>query len=147
MYSRSTEQDQGRQGLPPQVRGAIAESLQGCEGKLTLNKRFSTRRDINGDGVNDFILNYEHAECGASSTSFCGTGGCTFQVFASLPDGGYVKVMGDNAYDVRFERLRGRPAMIQLLHGIDCGRSGASGPCRSVTYWNGFQFSPAVPVR
>jgi hypothetical protein len=97
--------------------------------------------------VADFILNYEHTKCGEFSTLFCGTGGCTIQVFASLPDGRYVTVMDQNAYEVRFQRLRGRPAMIQSLHGVHCGRAGADGPCRSVTYWNGFQFSPAVPIR
>jgi hypothetical protein len=55
--------------------------------------------------------------------------------------------MDQNAYSVRFERLRDRPAMIQFLHGVNCGRPGAEGGCRSVTYWNGAQFSPAVPLR
>jgi hypothetical protein len=138
---------QAQQDLPAQVRTAIQESRKSCDGqKLTLGRGFITRRDINGDGVNDFILNYEHAGCGDMSSFFCGTGGCTFQVFASF-DGDYVKVMDQNAHSVRFEPVARRPAMIQFLHGVHCGRSGAEGGCRSVTYWNGAQFSPAVPFR
>lgn len=127
------------------MRAAIEESRKQCDEKFTTGQGFLTRRDVN-DGVADFILNYEHAKCGEFSTLFCGTGGCTIQVFASA-DGDYVKVMDQNAYEVRFERLRGRPAMVQSLHGVHCGLTGADGPCRSVTYWNGSQFSPAVPAR
>ncbi len=139
---------QAQQGLPPKVRAAVEERRKDCNGeKFTPGRGFITRRDINGDGVDDFILDYEHAACGDSSSWFCGTGGCVIQVLASLPDGGYAKVMDQNAYSVRFGRLKGRPAMIQFLHGVHCGRAGAEGGCRSVTYWNGSEFSPAVPVR
>jgi hypothetical protein len=139
---------QAQQSLPPKVRAAIEESQKSCDAdeKFTTQRGFITRRDINGDGVSDVILDYEHTACGDFSSRFCGTGGCLFQVFVSH-DGDYVKVMDDNAYSVRFERVRGRPAMIQMLHGVHCGRAGADGGCRSVTYWNGAQFSPAVPVR
>jgi hypothetical protein len=137
-----------QQGLPSEARAAIEESRKGCdEGeKFTTKRGFITRRDINGDRIDDVLLNYEHVACGEYSGRFCGTGGCLFQVFASH-DGDYVKVLDDNVYSVRFERVGGRPAMIQFLHGSHCGRAGAEGGCRSVTYWNGSQFSPAVPVR
>jgi hypothetical protein len=137
-----------QQSLPQPIRAAIQSNQKYCDqGKFSTGRDFITRRDINGDGVRDYILNYEHVTCGESTTVYCGTGGCAFQVFASLQDGSYVKVMDDNAYNVRFERVRGRPAMIQILHGSHCGRAGADGACRSVTYWNGSDFSSAAPIR
>jgi hypothetical protein len=117
-----------QQSLPPEARAAIEESRKGCdEGeKFTMKRGFITRRDINGDSVSDVILDYEHSACGEYVSRFCGTGGCLFQIFASR-DGNYMKVLDDDVYSVRFERVGGRPATIQSLHGVHCGRAGAEG--------------------
>jgi hypothetical protein len=129
----------------PQVKTAIQESREDCGQAFILKRGFLTRRDVNGDGIDDFILNYEYALCGGSEAHFCGTGGCLMQIFASLENKDYVEVMNENAFAVHFKRLRNRPAMIQYQHGTYCGRPGAEGSCQSVTYWNGVEFSPAVP--
>jgi hypothetical protein len=133
-------------GLPQLVNKSIQESRGTCQ-NFTTHTGFIVRRDINGDGLDDFVLDYGKTACDQSSSWFCGTGGCLIQVFASLGTNKYVKVLDQNAYEVRFERRAGRHAMIQLLHGVHCGRAGADGGCRLTTYWNGHNFSPAVPVR
>ena len=53
-------------------------NLKECEaGEKPLYKPgFLTVRDINGDGKPDYILNYEHFQCGERESMFCGTGGC-----------------------------------------------------------------------
>jgi hypothetical protein len=62
---------QAQQGLPPPVKSAIEESRSDCDGqKLTVGRGFITRRDINGDKIEDFILNYEHAACGEEGLRF-----------------------------------------------------------------------------
>jgi hypothetical protein len=123
----------GEQALPPPVQAAIEKSRNSClDGEeFSTDASFMVRRDINGDGVKDFLLHYEHARCGDFSTVFCGTGGCNIQVFASA-HGEYVKVLDHHALRVRFARVNGRRAMIQLLHGSHCGRVGAD-TCRSIT--------------
>jgi hypothetical protein len=68
----------------PQVKAAIQESRKDCDNTFSMKRGFLTRRDINGDGIDDFILNYEHVLCGGYETHFCGTGGCLIQVFAPL---------------------------------------------------------------
>ena len=135
------------QALPAPVKAAIEESRKSCvDGEeFSTDRAFIVRRDINGDGVKDFLLDYGHARCGEFASVFCGTGGCNTQVFASA-HGEYVKVLDHHVLKVRFERAKGRPAMIQLLHGSHCGRVGADS-CRSITYWNGRDFSPAIPIR
>ena len=87
------------------------------------------RQDINGDGVPDYILDYGSFICGESRTFFCGTGGCVTQVFASLPKGGWVKVLDENVEELSFARVKGKPAMILAVHGNACGKTGASA-CR-----------------
>ena len=125
--------------LPPEIRAAMSEARKDCSASLKFKKGFLTRRDVNGDGVTDFILDYGAAECGDRLSFYCGSGGCTTQVFASLPDGGYAKVLDDTVRGVRFDRVRGRPAMVLDLHGSACGKVGAE-PCRKILLWNGRRF-------
>jgi hypothetical protein len=129
--------------LPPNIQAAIQESEKSCdEGHLTFKPKFVERRDVNGDGIRDYILNYGETECGGSAMHFCGTGGCSTQVFASLDDGSFVMVLDENVRGLQFRRLSGRPAMIVDVHGAACGRVGAES-CRKTLYWNGVEFSPA----
>ena len=137
---------QAQDGLPAEVAAAVEENRKECDGKFETKKGFVTRRDVNRDGELDYILNYEHATCEEFVTRFCGTGGCHRQVFVTIGDGKYLKVMDRTAYTVKFARQKGLPAMIQDLHGGNCGRSGGQGPCRSITYWNGEAFTPAYPL-
>jgi hypothetical protein len=125
------------------VQAEIKRAQSGCEPERSVLKQgFIVQIDINGDGIDDYILDYSKFECGGSSTFFCGTAGCLTQVFASLPDGGYVKVLGENVRNIKFRRIKGRPAMIIDLHGSACGRAGAA-PCSMTLFWNGQRFRPA----
>ena len=132
-----------QQGLPAPVSAAIEEAKKGCgSDKLSLERGFVTRKDVNGDGVLDYVLDYGHARCEPTGTTSCGSAGCLTQVFASLDDGTFVKALDENVQDVQFRRVKGRPAMVMGLHGTACGRSGAA-QCGTTLYWNGSRFSPA----
>lgn len=130
------------QTLPAPVQKSMQEARKSCKPeKAVFGKNFVARKDVNGDGVPDYVLDYEHFECGGSSSYYCGTGGCLTQVFASN-DGGYVKVLDENVQGLEFKTLKGRPAMQIGLHGSSCGRPGMD-PCGATLYWNGAKFSPA----
>lgn len=129
------------QSFPPVVQAAIAAARKGCEGKTEERRGFVTTRDVNGDGRPDYVLDYGAFRCDGTADS-CGSGGCTTQVFVSMPDGSYRKAYDDLARGVRFQGVRGRPAMILDLHGSACGRVGAA-DCRSTLYWNGERFGSA----
>lgn len=93
-----TAQARSEQALPEVAEAAIAKNKKQCEeGKIELLPGFVTTKDINGDGKPDYILNYEHFQCGEFMTLFCGTGGCLTEVFASLDEGGYVTAWHENA--------------------------------------------------
>ena len=124
---------------PPLVQASIEESKKTCDEKSTLLPGFQVTKDVNGDGRDDYILDYGQFRCGESSTWFCGTGGCLTQVFASLPDGTYVKVLDENVRQIRFAVVNKRPAMLLDLHGSACGKVGAA-PCPRTLFWNGRGF-------
>ena len=125
--------------LPQVVQAEIQESRKACDpGTAELGSRFAVRKDVNGDGIVDFVLDYTNFTCNGSPI-FCGSAGCLAQVFASLPDGGYAKVLDENVEELRFRTGGGRVTMQLLLHGSACGQTGAT-PCRQTLYWNGSAF-------
>jgi hypothetical protein len=134
-------QSQITTSLPKEVVQAVKKSRSVCESWKRL-PGFITRKDINGDGIKDFILDYEKIECDDSASAWCGSAGCLTQVFASLPDGRSVEVLNTNVRALKFSKVNGRPAMVLDLHGTECGRAGAA-PCGEKLYWNGYTFSPA----
>ncbi|MEA2872780.1 MAG: hypothetical protein QOH67_2756 [Hyphomicrobiales bacterium] len=132
-------------GLPPNVQAAIKENEQTCDKSPKFQPKFITERDINGDGVRDYILDYGEFECDGSATYFCGTGGCLTQVFASLPNGGYVKALDENVRDIKFRQIGKRSVIVLDLHGSACGKVGAA-PCPRVLAWDGKTFKRATLV-
>lgn len=148
LTTAAAAQAQKAQTLPPNlpkpVNEAMEKNLKECEpGEKPLYKPgFLTIRDINGDGKPDYILNYDHFQCGERVSIFCGTGGCQTEVFASDEEKGYVPVWNKLARKVTFLTLNKRPAMRIELHGSLCGRNGAE-RCAMTLFWNGSEFHAA----
>ncbi len=124
--------------LPPAVQKAIAENKRGCK-TVAIEKGFITRKDINGDGRPDFVLDYEAFTCDGDRRAFCGSLGCETQVFASLPNGAYAKVVDDNVKRIEFREVQGRPVMVVGLPGFAC-RKDPTEICEVVKSWNGSSF-------
>lgn len=128
--------------LPFEIRKAVDARKRICgAATIKLGATFVDRRDVNGDGHADYVLDYGQFACGADATFFCGTTGCAREVFVSSNDL-YVKALDENIRSIRFDRIEGRSAMILGLHGSSCGRAGSEA-CGTTLYWNGVKFSPA----
>src|SRR4051794_38909091 len=67
---------EGYERLPPEVISTISNAKKDCSESSKLEKGFLTRRDINGDGVEDFVLDYGKFRCGDGTMLSCGTAGC-----------------------------------------------------------------------
>ena len=124
--------------LPPAVQKAIAENKGSCK-TVAIEKGFITRKDINGDGRPDFVLDYESFICDGNPRAFCGSIGCLTQVFASLPNGAYAKVFDDNVRRIDFREVQGRPAIVVGFPGFACGKD-PTDVCDVVKSWNGSSF-------
>jgi hypothetical protein len=124
--------------LPPAVQKAIAENKRVCK-TVAIEKGFITRKDINGDGRPDFVLDYESFICDGNPREFCGSIGCLTQVFASLPNGAYAKVFDDNVRRIDFRDVKGRPAIVVGFAGFTCGKDPTE-VCDVVKSWNGSSF-------
>jgi hypothetical protein len=124
--------------LPAPVQKAITESEHGCK-TVAIEKDFITRKDINGDGRPDFVLDYGSFTCDGDRRAFCGSLGCLTQVFASLPNGAYAKVIDGNFKRTDFRDVQGRPAIIVGYPGFSCGKD-PTDLCEVVKSWNGSAF-------
>jgi hypothetical protein len=126
--------------LPPAVQKAITENRRVCK-TVALEKGFITRKDINGDGRPDFVLDYDYFICDGNPRAFCGSIGCATQVFASLPNGTYAKVVDENVRRIDFRQVEGRPAIVVGLAGdADPCRKDPTEVCEVVKAWNGSAF-------
>jgi hypothetical protein len=124
--------------LPAPVQKAIAETKRGCK-TVAIGKGFLTRKDINGDGRPDFVLDYGSLTCDGNPRAFLGSLGCLTQVFASLPNGAYAKVVDDNVRGIDFREIQGRPAIVVGFPGFACGKDPTE-VCDVVKSWNGSSF-------
>ena len=126
--------------LPSAVQKAIAENRRDCK-TVDIEKGFVTRKDINGDGRPDFVLDYASFFCDGHQRPLCGSLGCTIQVFASLPNGAYAKVVDDTFKRIDFREIKGRPAIVLGLRGdADPCRKDPAEVCDVVKSWNGSSF-------
>lgn len=126
--------------LPRPIQVELDAEIHDCRPqKVVLGRGFVERRDVNGDGRPDYILNYEEFRCGDTGSLYCGSGGCTVKIFAATPREGYMKVFDQIVHDVRPGTARGRPVLTLSLHGSACGKIGAE-PCRRILAWNGSRF-------
>lgn len=128
--------------LPPAVQAEINGEMKECSThNAKFKKGFLTRKDINGDGKEDYILDFGQFLCGSPYSSYCGSGGCSTSVYVSTANG-YMRVLNDTVHSVEFKTIGGRPAMLLQVHGSACGREGAF-VCKETLYWNGSAFKKA----
>ena len=128
--------------LPPEVQSSIDNETKSCGETVKMEDSFILRRDVNGDGIDDFILDFGGFICGKNhSSDYCGSGGCLTQVFASLSEKKFVKAYGGLVHSIKFSKVRGRPALTLALHGSACGKAGVAA-CGKTLFWNGQKFSP-----
>src|SRR5262245_23978743 len=127
--------------LPAAVTKSMEDSRKDCAPQKAVFKTgFMSSKDVNGDGVADYILDYGNFACGDMASLYCGSAGCSTEVIVSMPGGGFNQVFSDNVRGMSFKAVGGKPAMLLDLHGSACGRSGAEA-CRKTLYWDGSRFA------
>ena len=133
-FAESTPEGQ----LPSIVQSAIKKTRHGCK-TSSPSYAFVVENDVNGDGRKDYILDYEKFQCDGKQ-SFCGSAGCTRQVFVSRNDT-YLQVLNETVLALEFEIVKGKPAMLVYHRGTACGKD-YSNECILLRIWNGRTFLP-----
>ncbi len=110
--------------------------------KAAFVTQFISRKDVNRDGVMDYILDYGSYKCGAEASRYCHEAGCRMEVYVSKGRSGYVQAFSGTVRDLRFGTVNGRPAILLSRHGSACGKA-ESAPCRTTLTWDGTHFAEA----
>lgn len=65
----------------------MSNNLAFCaSGAITVEPGFVRQADVDGDGVNDLLIDYLGITCDGSR-GFCGTGGCSQEIWLADPVG------------------------------------------------------------
>ncbi len=83
--------------------------------------------DITHDGTPDYLLNYD-LSCRGQANAFAGTAGMARQIWVSLEDGTYLRILDVNARDLQIETREDHPFVILQHVGSYCMTADAA-PC------------------
>lgn len=61
---------------PPEVFDIVKEAQRLCRGTFSAAPEAVTRRDLNGDGADDWVIDSRAFQCSGSSDTYCGGNGC-----------------------------------------------------------------------
>jgi hypothetical protein len=122
------------QDLPPAVAAFTEQAMAECRGAggdPSLADYYATAAELNGDGVTDWVINFDALNCAGAWSYFCGSAGCPVSVWLSGP-AGHENVWGSHAQAVRIEGQ----AVVASLHGQLCDppRTGSDGCEERLTF-------------
>jgi hypothetical protein len=98
--------------------------------------------DLNGDGGEDWILDFSKLACEGSTNPFCGSGGCSLQIFLWSSGSTWKSVFDDVVQRYRLMRVQGRRGIEMTFGGSACGRTNAR-PCRRLYIFGRTGLTPA----
>lgn len=93
-------------------------------------KGFITTGYLTGHDAPDILIDYEAAPAAA----YCGTGGCTLEIWVKEDKGPYRKVFDKQVLTHSIQSKGGRVWLATGVHGVHCGGSGAD-PCDYAFAW------------
>lgn len=134
---------------PPELVEYTEEQTAFCRdlgGAPNIPSSYQTVRDLNGDGVDDFLTNLANLECEGAASAFCGSGGCPVKAWLSEPDGGYTRFDFGLLDGVEIQDGSPLPSVLAGYHGTLCGpdRIGADTCTRTWTFTSNEPPEPPV---
>lgn len=101
---------------------AIAENETYCtDGATSVEPGLVRQADVDGDGLNDLLIDYMGLVCDGMRP-YCGTGGCSQEIWLADRDGPYRLLLADQIIQIELPA----PGRVRLTRdGGWCGLSGA----------------------
>ena len=123
------------------VADALADNQASCEGQIAeVSEGFVRNADVDGDGMNDAILNWGALRCDGS-TLYCGSGGCRQEIWLATPEGRWRLLLRDRIDEVHVP-VPG--AVVLRLDPEDCEPANSRVCFQALDAWGG-TLRPLVP--
>lgn len=109
---------------PDNVAAAVADAVQACkdvDGKPNADAVLSVQ-DLNGDGGEDWIADYNKLKCEGTSNPLCSNGGCTLQIYFWDGETAWDMVFEDLVKSYKFGKAGGKPMMYVTTSGDACNK-------------------------
>lgn len=87
--------------------------------------------DFNGDGAEDWIVDFSKFGCSGAANPFCGSAGCSLQIFLWSSGSTWRSVFDGVVQQYRLVRVQGRRGIEMSGRGSACGKSNAQ-TCRKI---------------
>lgn len=132
--SQTTTTPNNNASLPAVIRAATLEVMKDCPAK-EIPETAITITDLNGDGVKDYIVNFDAIFENVSGCS-CGTAGCPYDFWVSA-NGTFVKSFSQRIQSISRigNSSLGRTVTFDT-HGSACNQVGST-PCHFMLRWDG----------
>jgi hypothetical protein len=132
---------------PDVVKKEVADVEQDCRndgGTPHRGPNFLRVQDLNGDGGEDWVIDYKRFECRGSSSPqpMCGSGGCSLSVYMWSGGSTWTQALDTTVQAYRWIAANGRPALQLDMGGSACGKANYQ-TCREVYVFQGTKLVPA----
>lgn len=110
---------------PPIVAKAIKDAAQTCTemGGAPNTDAMLTVDDINGDGREDWLVDYSKMKCDGTTNPFCGTGGCSLSIYLWKKDATWRLVYDDMVQSFEINKTGTRRTLITQSGPAECDKT------------------------
>lgn len=110
------------QTLPAPIQAVTDAAFAECRdvgGTPSLLADYARSADLNGDGTDDWLIDFVGLNCAGAESYFCGSAGCPVSVWVSTPRG-YESAWSGPAQASRIDTSATPPGVVVALHGQFC---------------------------
>ena len=114
---------------PDIVLAEVRKAEQQCremDGRPHKGPNFLRVQDLNGDGGEDWVLDFAKMDCAGAPHPFCGSGGCSLQIYFWAGGGRWSLVLDELVQAYRFTGSGTARRLRVKLGGSACGRVNAA---------------------
>ncbi len=113
---------------PAEVEAEVARAAEACRamGGRPGTAAMLAVDDLNGDGGEDWVLDFAKMDCAGAPHPFCGSGGCSLQIYFWAGGGRWSLVLDELVQAYRFTGSGTARRLRVKLGGSACGRVNAA---------------------
>jgi hypothetical protein len=123
---------------------AAAVLCSGLGGEPVILDGYRVTRDLNGDGVDDFLTDLARLECGGAWSAFCGSSGCPVTAWLSEPGGGHARFELGRLLGFELDDAEPLPALVARYAAPFCPGEGLDECTRTWTFASNSPETPPV---
>ena len=86
---------------------------------------FIEMMDLNGDGREDAIIDYQYLNCDGAMNAFCGTGGCTLRLYSGGRGGVFSEAGEFLSLGLKLQGSGKKRRIAISMHGSACNKAGS----------------------